>query len=49
MFDDYGFHSCPGVRSAVDRFLDDKPETLVELTTGQAFFYRTSDTPKVGR
>jgi O-methyltransferase len=49
IFDDYGFHSCPGVRSAVDRFLEDKPETLVELTTGQAFFYRTSDTLNVGR
>jgi hypothetical protein len=40
-FDDYGFRSCPGARKAVDSFMADKPETVVELTTGQAFFYRT--------
>jgi len=36
LFDDYGFHSCPGARKAVDAFLQGKPETLIELTTGQA-------------
>jgi O-methyltransferase len=41
LFDDYGFHSCPGARRAVDEFLRDKPETLIELTTGQAVFYRS--------
>lgn len=40
IFDDYGFHSCPGARGSVDGFLHDKPETLVELTTGQAIFYK---------
>lgn len=40
IFDDYGFHSCPGSRCAVDEFLTDKPETLIELTTGQAVFYK---------
>lgn len=40
LFDDYGFHSCPGARQAVDAFLLDKPETLIELTTGQAVFYK---------
>jgi O-methyltransferase len=40
LFDDYGFHSCPGARRATDEFLRDKPEVLVELTTGQAFFYK---------
>jgi O-methyltransferase len=39
-FDDYGFHSCPGARRAVDSFLCDKPETLIELTTGQAVFFK---------
>jgi O-methyltransferase len=39
-FDDYGFRSCPGARSAIDAFMVDKPETVVELTTGQAFFYK---------
>jgi O-methyltransferase len=40
VFDDYGFHSCPGARQAVDCFLSDKPETLIELTTGQATFFK---------
>jgi O-methyltransferase len=40
LFDDYGLHSCPGARKATDDFLRDKPETLIELTTGQAFFYK---------
>ncbi len=40
VFDDYGFHSCPGARRAVDSFLSDKPETLIELTTGQATFFK---------
>jgi hypothetical protein len=40
LFDDYGVHSCPGARKAVDEFMADKPETIVELTTGQAFFYK---------
>jgi hypothetical protein len=40
LFDDYGFHSCPGARCTTDAFLADKPETLIELTTGQAIFYK---------
>jgi O-methyltransferase len=40
LFDDYGFHSCPGARKAVDEFMADKPETVIELTTGQSFFYK---------
>jgi hypothetical protein len=40
VFDDYGFHSCPGARRAVDLFLSDKPEALIELTTGQATFFK---------
>jgi len=40
VFDDYGFHSCPGARKAVDSFLSDKPEALIELTTGQATFFK---------
>ena len=40
VFDDYGFHSCPGLRQAVDAFLRDKSESLIELTTGQAVFYK---------
>jgi O-methyltransferase len=40
VFDDYGFKSCPGVRRAVDVFLSDKPEPIIELTTGQAVFFK---------
>lgn len=38
IFDDYTTPSCPGVKKAVDDFLQDKPEKLVSgLTNGQAF------------
>jgi O-methyltransferase len=40
VFDDYGFVSCEGARRAIQQFMQDKPETVVELTTGQGFFYR---------
>jgi O-methyltransferase len=35
MFDDYGFISCPGVKQAVDMFLEGKPEVPLYLPTGQ--------------
>ncbi len=34
--DDYGFLGTPGARSAVDEFFADKPETVVNLSSGQA-------------
>ncbi len=40
IIDDYCFHSCPGARLATQQFLADRPETIVELTTGQAIFYK---------
>lgn len=40
IFDDHGFISCPGARKAVEEFMQDKPETVVDLTTGQGFFYK---------
>jgi O-methyltransferase len=40
VFDDYGFPTCPGARSAVDEFFRDKPEIPVILPTGQAFIWR---------
>jgi len=40
IIDDYGFHSCPGARQATQEFLAGRPETLIELTTGQAVFYK---------
>ncbi|AUR50744.1 class I SAM-dependent methyltransferase [Aquella oligotrophica] len=40
LFDDYGFNSCPGAKAAVDFFLQDKPERIVMLPTGQAFIIK---------
>lgn len=37
LFDDYGLDTCPGAKQAVDLFMKDKPEPLVQLPTGQAF------------
>jgi O-methyltransferase len=36
VFDDYGFPSCPGARSAVDKYFLDKLEVPLVLPTGQA-------------
>ena len=33
--DDYGFHSCPGAKAAMDTFFADKCEDVVCLPTGQ--------------
>lgn len=35
VYDDYGFLSCPGAKSAVDEFFRDKPESPCYLPTGQ--------------
>ena len=40
VFDDYGFGSCPGARTAVDEFFADKPEQPLVLPTGQAVVFR---------
>jgi len=40
VFDDYGFASCPGARSAVDEFFANKPENPLCLSTGQALVFR---------
>jgi O-methyltransferase len=37
VFDDYGWHNCPGAREAVDEFFSRKKETIVVLPTGQAY------------
>ena len=37
LFDEYGFPSCRGERSAVDEFFAARPECPVVLPTGQAF------------
>lgn len=38
--DDYGFTSCPGARKAIDDFLRDKPERMIALSSGGAFFMK---------
>ncbi len=38
--DDYGFSSCPGAKKAFDDFFIDKPESIVQLSSGQAFIIK---------
>jgi hypothetical protein len=42
IFDDYGFVSCPGARAAVDRFFENRPEPVVEVTAGQAIVIKVA-------
>ncbi len=40
IFDDYGFRSCPGARSAVDEFFAPLPEVPLYLGTGQCIVHK---------
>jgi O-methyltransferase len=40
-FDDYGFEGTPGARRATREFFADKPEPIVELSSGQAFVVKS--------
>jgi hypothetical protein len=40
LLDDYGFASCPGVTKAIDQFMVDKPEPIVNLASGGAVIIR---------
>ncbi|MGH0034069.1 MAG: TylF/MycF/NovP-related O-methyltransferase [Myxococcota bacterium] len=40
VFDDYGVASCPGARRAVDEFFEARPETPIDLPTGQALVFK---------
>lgn len=33
--DDYGFSTCPGARRAVDEYMADRPEPVLQVPTGQ--------------
>jgi len=37
VFDDYNHPNCKGAKKAVDSFFKDKPETVIESNTSQAF------------
>jgi hypothetical protein len=38
--DDYGFTSCPGATSAIEKFLSDKPEKIIALSCGSGFIIK---------
>ena len=38
--DDYGFASCPGAKRAVDEFAERRSQSIIHLTTGQAFLIK---------
>ena len=42
LLDDYGLLTCQGARGAVDEFFAGKPESIVELPTGQAVVIKQS-------
>lgn len=46
LLDDYGFESCPGVTAAVDQFMADKPEPIINLSAGGAFIMKKGDKPR---
>jgi hypothetical protein len=49
LFDDYGFASCLGARKAIDEFFEKRPESVYELTSGQAFVVRNRKGEPDGR
>ena len=46
VFDDYGFPTCPGARSAVDEFFLGRSATPLVLPTGQAVVFKSIDCHK---
>lgn len=38
--DDYGFAACAGATTAIDEYLKDKPEKMVQLSDGGGFFIK---------
>jgi O-methyltransferase len=38
--DDYGSATCPGASRAIDEFLADKPEKMIEMTCGSGFMIK---------
>jgi len=40
VFDDYSFRSTPGVKTAIDEFLADKREKIIDINTGQGLLIK---------
>jgi O-methyltransferase len=47
LLDDYGFQQCPGATEAIDKFMADKPEPIVNLASGGAFIMKTGGSPPI--
>jgi hypothetical protein len=41
MLDDHGYDTCPGARKAALEFMADKPEPVLDLSTGQGLIIKT--------
>jgi len=39
--DDYGFRTCPGATRAMNEFFNDKPESIVHITSGTGFIVKS--------
>lgn len=46
LLDDYGFDSCPGVTKAIDEFMADKSEPIINLSSGGAFIMKRASGPR---
>jgi hypothetical protein len=41
LLDDHGYDTCPGARKAALNFMADKPEPVIDLSTGQGLIIKT--------
>jgi hypothetical protein len=41
LLDDHGYDTCPGARKAALDFMADKPEPVLDLSTGQGLIIKT--------
>ena len=43
LLDDHGFTTCPGATRAAEEYMAGRPESIIQLTTGQAFIVKAAD------
>ncbi len=43
LLDDHGHTTCPGSTRAAEEYMSDRPESIIQLTTGQAFIVKIAD------